>query len=123
MRRIYVDINRCTGCRICELICSFEHYNVFNPKKARIRVFRRDSVEEVSYCRQCGECIEVCPEEVIVSENGIVTIKDNCTGCGVCVDECPFSAIVIVDNRATKCDLCEKCAELCPTEAISIRSD
>ena len=44
VKEIKVDIDKCTGCRSCEMVCSAFHavpkYSSINPSRARIRVFR-----------------------------------------------------------------------------------
>ena len=44
VKAVKIDVNKCTGCRVCELICSAFHsepkYSVINPKRSRIRVLR-----------------------------------------------------------------------------------
>lgn len=53
-----------------------------------------------------------------------VTDKDVCTGCGKCAEVCPSEAISIVDESAhITDDLCEECgfcAAECPVGAIKI---
>jgi len=43
IKRIEIDIDKCTGCRICEAVCSAYHYepkySLVNPERSRIRVF------------------------------------------------------------------------------------
>ncbi len=46
-----------------------------------------------STCTGCEACIDSCPSEAIVMEDGKATITDACVDCGVCVDECPVEAI------------------------------
>jgi len=42
-KRIEIDIDKCTGCRTCEVICAAFHaqpkYSAVNPKRSQIRVF------------------------------------------------------------------------------------
>ena len=42
VKEIKVDIDKCTGCRACEMACSAFHakpkYSSINPARARIRV-------------------------------------------------------------------------------------
>jgi len=44
VKTITIDVNKCTGCRACEVICSAFHatdkYSSINPARARIRVIR-----------------------------------------------------------------------------------
>jgi ferredoxin len=45
-------------------------------------------------CTGCGICIDQCPMEAIVLEDGVAKIIDeNCSNCRACVDECPIEAI------------------------------
>lgn len=48
-------------------------------------------------CTGCGLCLDVCPHEVIVKNNGKVAIreKDLCMECGACALNCPFEAITV----------------------------
>jgi len=38
VRKLAVVPERCSGCKICELVCSIERFGVNNPKKSAIRV-------------------------------------------------------------------------------------
>ena len=46
-------------------------------------------------CDGCGNCIEVCPFDVLELKNGKVIIKnpENCRGCGACISACPNKVI------------------------------
>jgi len=44
-------------------------------------------------CTACGDCVEVCPLEVIKIENNKATISEYCVECGACAGECSFEAI------------------------------
>ncbi|HET54050.1 MAG TPA: 4Fe-4S dicluster domain-containing protein [Ignavibacteria bacterium] len=45
-------------------------------------------------CTGCGACMEICPVDAIVMENGIAKIiVDKCRGCYACQNACPTSAI------------------------------
>ena len=63
-----------------------------------------------------------------VKRNSRFVSETKCTGCGACADACPFNTegmIVRLDEKAgvcVKCDLCggaPKCAEVCPTDALT----
>ena len=53
------------------------------------------------WCKGCEICIEVCPHDVLMMENGIVKIKDlrACTACNMCELHCPDFAIQVIDSR------------------------
>ena len=39
-KMLYVDHEKCTGCRLCELVCAVYHDGVSNPARSRIRVLK-----------------------------------------------------------------------------------
>ena len=41
-KKVYVVEDLCTGCKMCQLICSYEHSQEFNPKKSKINVIHVD---------------------------------------------------------------------------------
>jgi NAD-dependent dihydropyrimidine dehydrogenase PreA subunit len=48
-------------------------------------------------CDGCGNCIEVCPFNVLEIKNGKVKVKSSkkCKGCEACACACPNNAIKI----------------------------
>jgi len=47
--------------------------------------------------------------------------EKTCTGCGTCLDVCPFDAIVMQDGQAVitiACTDCGACPRVCPEGAI-----
>lgn len=62
---LIVDVDKCTGCRVCELACSIAKLGKFHPTKSYIRVLRNkemdlDMVGLRPDCDFCGECVEWC---------------------------------------------------------------
>ena len=88
MKRIVLDMGKCTGCRVCEAICSLVKEGEFNPVKARAKVVRtveRSILHKVRVtCLQCEEpnCKAVCPTGAItLDDRGVkVTDEDKCIG-------------------------------------------
>ena len=130
-RSLNIDPGKCTGCRQCEMACSYENEGVFNPSKSRIRVFTFDAEARfVPYtCTQCAEawCMQACPVDAI-KVNALTGAKEVhselCVGCKVCTIACPFGTINYnaSSGKVMKCDLCQgspACASACPTQAIT----
>ena len=128
MPYLYADPLECTGCRICELLCSFYHERVLNPKKARLRVVRLEpGIDKPIACRHCEKpkCVEVCPVEAIrvVRKTGMSFIdKRKCNGCRLCAEACPYGAIFLHPDEqvAIKCTLCGICVKHCPVQCLKI---
>jgi NAD-dependent dihydropyrimidine dehydrogenase PreA subunit len=45
-------------------------------------------------CVACGTCLEECPNEAIIEDDGIYRITDECNDCGTCIEVCPSGAII-----------------------------
>ncbi len=131
-RMLVVDVEKCTGCHVCELMCSFTHHGEFNPRKARIHttVLLHEEVAVPVVCTQCEDawCERICPTGAIVSgvlqDSGARVVqvdRHKCVGCRMCVLACPFGNIEIRGVHADKCDLCggdPVCVQFCPRGAL-----
>lgn len=127
---IAVDAPKCSGCRICEMVCSLKHENVVNPARARIHVFQHENVllEVPVVCQQCENppCAAVCPVNAIRRDEElgrVVVNHDACTGCKMCLVICPFGArgFDSIAHEVISCDLCDgdpECVKFCSTKAI-----
>ena len=131
MKQLSIKPEKCIGCRTCELVCSFGHYQQFNPKMANVKVFEYEkaAVAIPLMCMQCEEpsCMKVCPVNAISRDDaGAVTINYNkCIGCRMCMNACPLGNVSYHPalKKVFKCDLCGGdpwCARHCPTGAISV---
>lgn len=131
MKALVVIPDRCRGCQICMLHCSFQHYGTHAPSRAAIHVVRHGSdgsiVDRPVICVQCGICLSACPVPgaMVRNKTGAIVVKEEkCTGCGLCVMSCPYGMIKVdpVTMKASKCDLCggqPACVEHCPYGALA----
>lgn len=128
--RIQINVEKCTGCRVCESICTFSRYGEFNPKRSRIRVVKMErlSVDVPICCRHCLKplCVQDCPVDALTQDRGgiIQVNEERCTGCEACVEACPFGAISVepITGMAIVCDMCNgdpQCVKWCPAGALS----
>jgi len=66
---IKVDVKKCVGCRICEMVCSYHHKGSYNPIFSSIKVnFKKNYDIEIILldncdCRQDEDfsCVNMCP--------------------------------------------------------------
>ena len=131
MRKIlFVDHDKCTGCELCVLHCSFKRTETFSRTRSAVNVIKweEQGICVPSMCVQCEEplCVLICPVNALSKdeETGMVNLdKDICIGCKRCMMVCPFGAPALdpFTGEVFKCDLCggePTCAQVCPTQAI-----
>jgi carbon-monoxide dehydrogenase iron sulfur subunit len=128
---VVVDLSKCSGCRYCEVWCSFTHEKVFSTSFSRIRVIKDDVIgmDSPIVCQQCVQavCVSVCPTGALyVGSDGVVRLERmKCVRCGKCLDACPYGAVFKdpVNGFPLICDLCggrAVCVMKCPTNALSL---
>lgn len=79
----------------CPLNCLWCH----NPESVKSK---RQLFFQFEKCTHCGDCAEVCPENVhrITNDKHFIDF-DKCTLCGKCVAVCNFSALRIIGREMT----------------------
>ncbi len=129
---VSTDPEKCTGCLICEYVCSMTNEKTFNPIKSRIRVIRLGPLKNMAVtCRHCEDapCVAACPKDALhQEEDGTITVNEQaCNGCTWCVAACKFGAIMIHPEKKVVfiCNSCKdqpdgpQCVEWCPEEALT----
>lgn len=130
-RVLTVNAQKCTGCRLCELVCAVSHDGVSNPARSRIKIVKREAEGRYvpTICQQCDNapCRQACPQAAISRDpdRGYLTIDDDlCLGCRLCVKACPFGAMHYnkTARKVFKCDLCggdPQCVRFCEEKAVN----
>jgi anaerobic selenocysteine-containing dehydrogenase/Fe-S-cluster-containing hydrogenase component 2 len=139
---LMIDLERCIGCKSCEVACKQEHGLGLAEYRNRVVWLGDPSRAALDFltvtCQHCERpaCLRACPvnPKAIVKDpdTGAVRVaEDRCTGCGECVIACPYGAMGYdpVDHHSVKCDLCAErraagatttaCASVCPGHAIT----
>lgn len=142
MKVIGVHMDRCTGCKTCELYCAAERGSEGKRLLAavqetplpqpRVRVEGGPDGAFPLQCRHClqAPCLEACLTGALNRDqkSGMVTIREErCIGCWTCTAFCPYGVIYPSCERkvAVKCDRClymeqPACVEVCPTRALEV---
>ncbi len=127
IKTIKIDLDKCNGCRACEVICSAFHanpkYSSSNPARSRIRMIR-DPIRDVYVPVYAGEYTAA---ECMGRDKYVIDGKEY-DECGFCRAACPSrDAFKEPDSGlALKCDMCEDdpprekplCVEWCLNDAL-----
>ena len=67
---LIVDAEKCTGCKVCELVCSMTKQGEYSPTKSYIRVMKNwemdvNVVTLDLHCDFCNECVDWCGSKAI----------------------------------------------------------
>ena len=133
-KALYINYEKCTGCRLCELVCAVKHDGISNPARSRIKVMKweMEGLYIPMSCQQCQDapCVNACPVKALSRDEDLARVVvdyDVCIGCRTCVSVCPFGAMSFntIDRKVFKCDLCEgdpQCVRFCDRKAVDFVS-
>ena len=138
-KEIFVRIDRCTGCRSCEVACAVEHSiskSLFAAIAEKPVPRRRLYIEATAgyniplLCRHCEDapCAQACVTGAL-SQDALTRVvshdAEKCIGCWMCTMVCPYGVIGRQKEQrvAIKCDRCPDrdepaCVVACPTHAL-----
>ena len=136
----YVNMQRCIGCRTCQVACKDRHnLQAAGPSTRRVETFECGAYPDVQMfhttvsCNHCENpaCVAGCPTGAMFkSDDGTVQhIDDRCVVCRNCMLACPYGAPQLDEgeNMIVKCDSCKAlredgrnpvCVDACPMRAI-----
>lgn len=145
MKRITIEINKCSGCKNCSVACMQAHredtgdiysLNLASPQnESRNHIMLDNAGKYVPiFCRHCDdpECVMSCMSGALTkdSESGHVQYDENkCAACFMCVMNCPYGVPKpdrAAQNKVIKCDFCKddekgpNCVRMCPSGAIRL---
>jgi carbon-monoxide dehydrogenase iron sulfur subunit len=117
--KIKVNKDKCSGCHLCETMCSLFHMGAVNSEKSAVRIEKDDletSMNSPFVCRQCKnmKCLEgerVAPEAE----------RKKFIWTGQRSSKCPFHALNVFGGKSYHCDLCggtPQCVKVCTTGAL-----
>jgi carbon-monoxide dehydrogenase iron sulfur subunit len=148
MKRIFIDYERCVGCKACEIACAIEHHpdkslpSLVGDNKAHsnVKVIAVEHINFASSCRHCDPayCVDACPSGALKRDNmlnAVIVDIYMCKACAMCAMVCPFDAITFKKtynspfgrDHAVKCDFCIErvkkgenpaCVDACKTKAL-----
>lgn len=128
VKEIKVDIDKCTGCRSCEMACSAFHavpkYSSTNPARSRIRVYM-DEVRDLYVPVRAGDHAQAeCNGRNLYVING-----KEYSECAFCPASCPSRDYFKEPDSGLplKCDMCEDvpplpepmCVQACKFDALT----
>ncbi len=127
VRSIKIDVDKCNGCRACEIICSAFHatpkYSSNNPARSRIRLIR-DPMRDMFIPVYAGERAAA---ECMGRDRYVIDGKEY-DECGFCRASCSSREIFKEPDSflPLKCDMCESdpplsepmCVQWCLNNAL-----
>jgi benzoyl-CoA reductase subunit BamC len=119
MKKILINIDKCTGCGTCELICSLHHHGEINPKKSRVRVIRDTDKGQFFPILAGPSTDKECKTKMPVVVGG-----EEYDECVLCRASCPSRQLFRDPDTGEPltCDLCTKCVTFCNSGALSLVS-
>lgn len=123
-KQLYYDVEKCLGCRSCEIACAVAHSisgDLFKALKEEALSLPRKKVSGANgknypvSCRHCKDpkCVDACMAKALVydkEKSRVIHDEARCVGCWMCVMVCPYGAIR--PNKKTKIPLrCDKCKD------------
>ena len=125
VRTIKVDLDKCNGCRACEIACAAFHakprYSSFNPARSRIRMVIDERNDEWVAIRSTDYTKSGCDGRRVYTING-----KEYSECSFCGSICPTRDLFKEPDSGLPliCDMCEDekeplCVQICSRGALT----
>ena len=128
IKEIKVDVDKCIGCRACELACSAFHarprFSSTNPARSRIRVVLDELKDEYVPIRSTDYTKAECTGRHVYTIEG-----KEYSECSFCGSSCPSREYFKEPDSGLplKCDMCEEdptlaepwCVQVCRCDALT----
>ena len=127
VKTIRIDVDKCNGCRACEVVCSARHaapeYGTINPARSRVRVIR-EPLSDIYVPVFAGEYTAA---ECAGRDKYVIDGKEY-EECAFCRAACPSRDVFKEPDSdlPLKCDMCESdpdlnepmCVQWCLADAL-----
>ena len=125
IKTIKVDLDKCNGCRACEIACAAYHatpkYSNFNPARSRVRMVIDERNDEWVAIRATDYTKAGCDGRRTYTING-----KEYSECSFCGSVCPTRDLFKEPDSGLplKCDMCEgeevpMCVQICSRNALT----
>lgn len=137
---ILADIDKCVGCRSCEVACAEKHASegrgsgeelILTARRMHVGIAMGGTKPMPIQCRHCEDptCLFACISGAMHRdpETGMVLIdEERCVGCWTCLKMCSYFSIIpdVEGMRVLKCDKCMEeerppaCVKACPNDVL-----
>lgn len=143
--KIVCEIEKCLGCRNCQIACALSHSGADSLTDAIsldslphyiLKIESKEGISIPNLCRHCADapCIAECKFDALYREGTgepVLVKLELCKGCKKCVKVCPYGVLKMVgegkERKVVKCDFCidrlskgeqPACVAACPTMAL-----
>lgn len=132
------EMEKCIGCKACQMACKDLNHLEGNSFYRRVETFEHQGqfIHFSGGCNHCEDaaCIKECPTQAMHRSDDLTVSHDagKCIGCGSCTWSCPYGATSLSkkSDLAQKCHSCKKlraegkkpaCVEACLTHCLDFK--